>query len=89
MIIIELKRYWFSIKKDRELPIGISMGCGITAYNLEDAKKILSEQIFNNEPFQIEDVKENIDISTLDKGHVLLNMLPPNRRGVWFPMGYD
>lgn len=64
-------------------------GLCITAYNLEDAKKILSEQIFNNEPFKIENIKENIDISTLDQGHVLLNMSPPNSRGVWFPMGYE
>jgi hypothetical protein len=28
----------------------------------------------------------NVDVSTLDPGHVLPNMLPPNTRGVWYPI---
>ena len=31
---------------------------------------------------------EDVDVSTLDAGHVLPNMSPPVRRGVWFPLGY-
>jgi hypothetical protein len=33
--------------------------------------------------------KENLDIRTLDQGHVIPNMKDPTLRGVWFPLGYD
>jgi hypothetical protein len=85
---MELKKFWFKIKNDRKLPPGIIMGCGITAFGIQDAKELLSKNVFNNEPFEIEDFKEDIDISTLDKNHVLTNMNSPHSRGVWFPMGY-
>jgi hypothetical protein len=30
-------------------------------------------------------VTEDVDIQTLDQGHVLPNMGVPSERGVWFP----
>lgn len=84
-----MTRYWFKIKRDKKLPPGIMIGCGITAFNLQDAKEMLSKKVFNNEPFEIEDIKEDIDISTLDQDHVIPNMHHPLKRGVWFPLGFE
>jgi len=40
-------------------------------------------------PFPIASSVEDVDVRTLDQGHVIPNMLPPDRRGVWYPMGYE
>lgn len=85
---MQLTRFWFKLKNDGKLPPGIHMGCGITAFSIQDAEEILSKKVFNNAPYEIEEVKENIDVSTLDENHILTNMLPPTNRGVWFPLGY-
>jgi len=66
------------------------LGCGLTAYNYEDAISILKQKVFYNIPFpQIDNFIENVDISTLDEKHVLVNMGLPNIRGIWFPAGYQ
>lgn len=88
---INLIRYWFEfdIESAFTYPPGIGYGCGVTAYNIDDALKIIDEKIFGEikrSPFKI--IKENIDISTLDQGHVIPNMKHPLSRGVWFPLGY-
>lgn len=85
---MKLIRFWFTFKNDGKLPPGIIMGCGITAFNIHDAKKILSDKVFKNEFYEIEECKENVDVSTLDFNHILTNMHPANIRGVWFPLGY-
>jgi hypothetical protein len=62
------------------------MGCGVTAYDLADARKLLQEQVFSNYGAElIDEVIEDIDISTLDDKHVRPNMGNPVVRGVWFP----
>jgi hypothetical protein len=86
------KRYWFEFDIDTvfNCPPGISWGCGITAYDLNDAIRILDDKIFSKitrPPFK--KVVENVNIQTLDAGHVIPNMKPPINRGVWFPIGYD
>lgn len=66
------------------------MGCGVTALNYEDALNIVKNKVFNDKPIApIKLTVENIDISTLDAGHVLLNMGMPSVRGIWFPLGYN
>ena len=61
----------------------------MTAFNLEDARSLLESQVFGGPlPFPIASTVEDVDVRTLDTGHVLPNMLPPNRRGVWFPAGF-
>ncbi|NOW97971.1 hypothetical protein FHW89_004657 [Mucilaginibacter sp. SG564] len=87
-----LIRYWFEFQYNhcRELPGGLGLGCGITAYNYEDALFLLSKEVFKNTPLApIKKVIENVDISTLEAGHVLPNMVPPNLRGIWYPFGYN
>lgn len=88
---MKLTRFWFEFDRD-SLPtgLGIALGCGVTAWSYDDAINILEEEVFRDVAFpKIKKVDENIDISTLDRSHVLPNMLPPNVRGVWYPIGYS
>ena len=36
----------------------------------------------------VKEIRENVDVSSLDEGHVLRNIGPLHVRGVWFPRGY-
>ena len=85
-----MNRYWFEFD-DNNLPDRINMGCGITAYNYEDALYLLCDKVFKRATLpKIKITIENVDVSTLDAGHILPNMLPPNSRGgVWFTLGYN
>lgn len=86
-----IKRYWFQFSKsDSEfLPIGVSSGCGLSAYNYEDAIELIKERVFSGANLPtIDDVVEEIDISTLDEAHVIPNMGDVTVRGIWFPLGY-
>jgi hypothetical protein len=84
-------RYWFEFHVNKNLPSTLGLGCGVTAYNYEDAITLLSKRIFNNDTAPpIKNVIENIDTSTLDAGHVLPNIaMPPSARGIWYPAGYS
>ena len=74
-----LRRFWFESSRNR--------GVGVTAYSLADARIILGSTIRrNNLDVDVINIIEDIDIRTLDQGHVIPNMNPPNFRGVWFPM---
>ncbi|QKJ31879.1 hypothetical protein HQ865_19625 [Mucilaginibacter mali] len=46
---MELTRYWFEFeyKTYSELPIGLAMGCGLTAYNFDDAIHLLQQKVFS------------------------------------------
>lgn len=87
-------RYWFEFDVTAAdfhiIPYGTLIGCGVTAYNYEDALKIIKEKVFNSSELPvIKRMVENVDIRTLDQGHVIPNMLAPVVRGVWFPPGYQ
>jgi hypothetical protein len=87
-----MKRYWFEFDFTdiKEIPAGVIIGCGVTGDGYDDALNILKEKVFQKEQIpEIKKVVEDVDVSLLDKGHVLPNMLPPNMRGVWFPLGYQ
>lgn len=83
-----LKRYWF--KFDDLPPYNtLRLGCGVTAYNYDDALALLTQSVFKDTTVPpIKSVVENVDISTLDRGHVIPNMEAPVWRGVWFSRGY-
>lgn len=74
------------------IPIGVHLGCGITAMDKADSLFILNEYVFKGVALPtITKCIENVDVSTLDKNMVIPNISPtnpPNIRGVWFPMGY-
>ncbi len=87
-----LRRYWikFDLRLEDPHPLGTLPGCGVTAYNYEDALQLIQARVFKNADLPpVSQVIEDVDISTLDPNHVLPNMAVPVRRGVWFPMGYD
>ena len=73
-----LMRYWFKTKEH--------FGFGVTAFSLEDAKSLLDDAARSlGIDYEVLEIIEDIDIRSLDQGHVLPNMGPPNLRGVWFP----
>lgn len=83
-------RYWFEFEQDdKSFPcVEVNFGCGVTGYDRNDAIKILQETIFREAMPSIKQVVENIDISTLDEGHVKPSIGDVYIRGVWFPLGY-
>ena len=85
---MELRRFWFRFES---LPkfTSLQLGCGVTARDYEDALSILGETVFSRQTIPpIQNVIEDVDIGSLDQGHVVPNMEPPIFRGVWFPKGY-
>ena len=87
---VSLRRYWITFSlPPHELPVGTGFGCGVTAYGRDDALAMVSDLLFDGEEPPIESISEDVDISTLDEGHVRPNMGNPLRRGIWFPIGYD
>jgi hypothetical protein len=86
-----LTRYWLKFKGSLpDLPPGLVLGCGVTAFDYADAISIVQQKVFKGKELpEIKTKIENIDISTLDKGHVLPNMKDPTLRGVWFPGEYE
>lgn len=86
-----LKRYWIKLKRQEgvQFPPGTVIGCGVSARDYQDAILLLDKKIFKgNRVLEIEEYIENVDISILDKGHVIPNMGDPTVRGIWFPLGY-
>lgn len=71
-----LVRFWFETSVGR--------GIGVTAYSLEDALSLIASDKSLAEQ-EIVSYVENIDVGTLDEGHILPNMGAPNFRGIWFP----
>ena len=88
----QLVRYWIELDfpDGYEPPPGTRLGIGVTAIDRDDALRLLAARVFQGDQMPpVREVRENVDVSTLDQGHVIPNMAPPNRRGVWFPRGYD
>ena len=82
-----LRRFWFEFDAE-ELTgeIWLSIGCGVTGYDEEDCLRMIREQLIDGaETPPIRKVIPDVDVSTLDEGHVLPNMGVPVWRGIWFP----
>ena len=88
----KLIRYWFEfeIQNVFEFPPGIGIGCGVTAFDVDDAIQIMDKNIFPQarRPLIVIQI-ENIDISKLDQQHVIPNVANVTKRGIWFPLGYE
>ena len=81
-----LKRFWIEFDDTASLSVGVGYGCGVTAFDLNEALAVLQEQVFIDEPMpEIRKITEDIDVSTLDPNHVLPNIGITVDRGVWFP----
>jgi arginase family enzyme len=87
---MKLRRFWFQFEGNAfELPPGLAMGCGITAWSEADALELLQSRVFKGVPSaRIKSIHANIDVSTLDPNHVRPNMGVPVERGAWFPPDY-
>lgn len=86
-----LHRYWFEFALDdlERLPPGVRLGCGVTAFDIDDAAALIRERVFGGAtPAPIVRCVPDVDVSTLDEGHVRSNMGNPAARGIWFPCGY-
>lgn len=76
----QLTRYWFELDTGSRFRSWF----GVTAWTLDDARLLLSEKVFDCHELLTEiSVIENVDLSTLDKGHVVPFIAPPNERGIW------
>lgn len=86
-----LKRYWIKFEEsDALFSKACHLGLGVTAYDFEDARRLIKEKVFKNEDVPpIKQLVENVDIRTLEQNHIAPNMGSPNLRGIWFPMGYS
>ena len=87
-----LIRYWFRFASipGMRLPIGVAQGCGVSAFNYEDALSLLKVKVFDgNDLPPTEEVIENIDVSTLDNKQIIPNIGNVRMRGIWFPLGYE
>ena len=88
---MSLHRYWFSLGNPPKYS-SLGFGCGITAFNHQDAVEILNSKVFAKLEGQaptIDSVIEDVDVNGLDQGHVIPNMGMVLVRGVWFPLGYS
>jgi hypothetical protein len=84
----DLRRYWFefSVPKFDVL----TLGCGVTAYDERDAEALIQDRILKGAPLPpIRKVVADIDVRSLDLGHVAPNMGSVVWRGIWFPTGFE
>ena len=87
-----MKRYWIEFSKDpgHELPLFAARGVGVTARTKEDALNIVYSSILAGHPRPaVAKLIEDVDIATLDEGHVRPNMGNPVAPGIWFPLGFQ
>jgi hypothetical protein len=85
----ELHRYWIEFGRGGRWP----EGCGVTAFDREDAFDLIEEQVLR--PYGLPmppviDVTEDVDVSVILERYPNVAqfahlMNPPNWRGVWWP----
>jgi hypothetical protein len=80
---MELTRYWITFQPTTQ-PTFLNLGCGVTAIGKSDALTLLENALGKELP-PIDKIIENVDIQSLDAGHVIPNMGVATERGVWFP----
>ena len=91
---MKLKRFWFEFNfPNPNIPNWVMLGCGVTAWNYDDALNIIKEKVsIDHSVPSIKKFIEDVDVTTLEKDHVLPNLSAlstPNIRGVWYPIGFD
>ena len=83
-----LIRFWFEFEGDIHLlrPFRIGIGCGVTAYDYNDAVDLIRSELFDGAPLpKIKRVIDNIDVRTLEYNHVQRGMGVCVWRGIWWP----
>lgn len=85
-----LIRYWFEFDWEASMEARRMPRVGVTAWSIDDARTIMSDKLFGGEALPpIRSMVQDVDVRDLDAKHVVNQMAPPNRRGVWYPAGYD
>src|SRR5438309_354354 len=82
-----LRRYWFrfALNLDDPHPPGVLLGCGVTALDLNSAWRLVAAQVFKGYALApVAVTVEDVDISTLDAGHIRPNMGDPARPAFGF-----
>jgi hypothetical protein len=87
--MLKLRRYWIRFKRlDRPDPLNLD--CGATAWTCDDALNLIAERVFSGGQLpEVVDVIEDVDVRTLDEGHVRPNMGDVTERGIWYPLGFN
>ena len=83
-----LRRYWIHLRNADQFA-GLRMGCGVTAFDLDDALILLQTHVVGDQSLDVETVIEDVDVRALDPSHVLPNMGVVTRRDIWIPLGYQ
>jgi hypothetical protein len=87
---MKLRRFWIEFDLAETDPWQLKLGCGVTAYSLDDARQIVRERVFSGRDLPaIRRIVEDIDVSTLDANQIRPSMGAPNWRGIWYPQGYS
>lgn len=90
---MKLRRYRFTFDIDpdewSQPNARLKLGLGCTAYDESDCLSMIGDKIFGEKPLPAYQVTADVDVSTLDPGHVLPNMGLVIRRGIWFPLGFE
>ncbi len=88
----ELHRFWFRFAispgdLDRYASYaGLGLGCGVTAFDPEDARRVLQCLLFGLDPIpEVEELLEDVAVADLDQGRIVPNMGAAHERGIWFP----
>ena len=89
---MKLHRDWFRFHDIASIPaiLRSPLGYGVTAWTEDDALSLLRDALFQGgKPSGVAAITIDVDVSTLDSGHILPNMEPPIWRGIWFPRGFE
>jgi hypothetical protein len=83
-----LRKFWFVFERLQQ-PSAINLGCGVTAYDKDDAIILLRDYIFgNNGPPTILNCIEDVSLDQIEQKHARPNIGDTEVRGIWFPQGY-
>jgi hypothetical protein len=86
--MVKLRRFWFKFETLNE-PTPLNLGCGVTAFNREDAQILVNLRVFKNQEVpEVQQIIDDVDFEMLDQRHVAPNIGDMFVRGVWFPLGY-
>jgi hypothetical protein len=85
-----LRRFWFEFDVEASRDAATRLGVGVTALDEARARSVIQQRIFHGGALPpVRKLLCDVDISTLDPGHVRPNMGNPVASGIWFPLGYD
>jgi arginase family enzyme len=87
-----MRRFWleFAVTVEHRLGSLLLPGIGVTALDQDDALELIKRDVTRGEELPaVSRVVADIDVSTLDPGHVLPGVGDPSRRGVWFPRAFQ